>query len=550
MKHGARPKVPRWQSVVARHRDFEARPKRAPGELLVRGGTIGPGGWRPDPSDPVSYRYDGATAVGTYGVAGDAISSDSAHDAGGSAVGSADLELLFWGDYWRTASGPSSGDVMSAISRLLAAPYLSAHVQYGLSSMRLRGGTLVSSPGPPGPTFTADNVRDMVWALIDDNVFAEPDDSGGQIVYLVIAPMGSTYSDTSARGAHTAAHDTDLFDGDDAWVGWTNWGDIDFITDVLSHELTEAITNPLPGSREAWVLGRSLNGGNELGDACNNTVDRLDGLLMQAYWSERDHACVIPWHRYSCLLDSGSTVLDTVTTDSGIAVADTGPCQPPAPYQWWLQTHHQRDQYTLTTAGYTHPTYSWTLAGTSVSGAGTLNVSLESTLPDAVSDHRATRVVSLGYTVSGATLIVTNDPTDGNYSYDVAGVAAEAPKGSKRTTRTIEASGWMDGQTLLWEDAYYTARNTCAAKMRAYGTRMVERILREIDKGDPAPPWVDRLPAELRGDDRATVQELEHLAHYVGRQDPALAQGLHELSNLYITNGIGRTGANQGIIDR
>ncbi|MEP7178827.1 MAG: hypothetical protein ABI775_07045, partial [Pseudonocardiales bacterium] len=156
----------------------------------------------------MSYRYAGATAVGRYGVAGDATSTDSAHDAGGGAVGAADLELLFWGDYWRTANGPSTGDVMTAMGRILTSPYLSELNQYGFSSLRLRGGTLVSSPGPPGGTFSADDVRDMVWALIDDDVFPEPDDPGGVIVYLVVAPATSSYNDSAARGAHTSAHDT------------------------------------------------------------------------------------------------------------------------------------------------------------------------------------------------------------------------------------------------------------------------------------------------------------------------------------------------------
>lgn len=167
----------------------------------------------------------------------------------------------------------------------------------------------------------------------------------------------------------------------------------------------------------------------------------------------------------------------------------------------------------MTTFGYENPTCTWPLAGADVTGTGTLSVSVDTTHPDA-GDHRATKMVNIRYELSGPTLVVTNDPDDGNYSYDVLGVAAESPKGSKRTTRTMESSGCMDGQTLLWEDAYDKARDTCKAKMKAYGTRMVEHILREIDKGDPPPSWVD----------------------------PALAQGLYEVGSLYITSGVGHDG--------
>jgi hypothetical protein len=66
---------------------------------------------------------------------------------------------------------------------------------------------------------------------------------------------------------------------DHAWVGWIGNGSLDFVTDVFSHELVEAISDPEPDS-PAWVMDRSVNGGNEIGDACNNTVDRVNGQLL------------------------------------------------------------------------------------------------------------------------------------------------------------------------------------------------------------------------------------------------------------------------------
>ncbi len=183
----------KFQNVIAGKRDPEPKPHKPkrkqpehPGRRLMSGvrtgvfyGANGPGGWRPDPADPVSYRYAGSTVVGRYGVGGDAVATDSVSNKGAGTIGNVDLELLFWGDQWWTASGPTMNEVIGAVQQLLASPYLSALTQYGTGKVNLRSATLVSKPGPGVPTFSADDVRDMVWALIDDNVFPEPDDAGG-----------------------------------------------------------------------------------------------------------------------------------------------------------------------------------------------------------------------------------------------------------------------------------------------------------------------------------------------------------------------------------
>ena len=65
-----------------------------------------------------------------------------------------------------------------------------------------------------------------------------------------------------ARGAHTSAHDTDLFDGDDAWVGWTNWGDIDSCTSSQSARRIGAQTTGASALlANEWLWPRPVRGG-------------------------------------------------------------------------------------------------------------------------------------------------------------------------------------------------------------------------------------------------------------------------------------------------
>jgi hypothetical protein len=537
----------KFQNVIAGRRDPEPKPRTKPkrrqqehpGRRLMSGdrngvfyGANGPGGWRPDPADPASYRYAGSTVVARYAVVGDAQPTDSVTNKGAGTIGNVDLELLFWGNQWWSATGPTMNEIIGAVQQLLASPYLSALTQYGFGNVNLRSATLVSQPAPGVPTFSADAVRNMVWALIDDNVFPEPDEAGGKIIYMVFAPNGSRYNDSGARGAHSTAHDTDLFDSDDAWVGWIDNGDLDYIIDVFSHELVEALTDP--GPDDGWLMNRNINGGNEIGDACNGTADRLDGLLVQAYWSEQDKACVIPWHGYSAWMTTGSTVLQTSTVDSGKSEVSPGPCFPKGTYEWWVQQHVQRDTFTVNTGHFSSPAFSWKLAGTPVTGTGALPVAnVATTHPTVAGDGAKPQTITLHYHMAGNQLIVTNTPSDGNFAYAVEATVTDLNGASKRTKRVLANGGWMQGQDLVWDDAYTTARESCWAKLRDAAYRLVERAPWIIDKGDPPPPWVDRLPDHLRGADRIAVQQIESLAHYVKSVDAATAKNLKALSRRY-----------------
>ena len=141
--------------------------------------------------------------------------------------------------------------------------------------------------------------------------------------------------------------------------------------------------------------------------------------------------------------------------------------------------------------------------------------------------------VTLHHHVAGNQLVVTNTPSDGNFSYAVEVTVKDQSGASTRTTRVLTNGGWFQGQDLVWDDAYTKARESCWSKLRDAAYRLVARAPWIIDKGDPPPPWVDRLPDHLRGADRVTVQQIESLAHYVKGVDAAMARNLKALSRRY-----------------
>jgi hypothetical protein len=100
-------------------------------------------------------------------------------------------------------------------------------------------------------------------------------------------------SNKPLAGEHTYDTDYDFpFDYDKAWFGWvTHNGKLDSLTPIFSHELVEACTDPEGDGIQ--VNPRNDSNWNEIGDVCCSTA-RLNGVLVQSYWSDRDKACIIP----------------------------------------------------------------------------------------------------------------------------------------------------------------------------------------------------------------------------------------------------------------
>jgi hypothetical protein len=209
---------------------------------------------------------------------------------GGGAIGSGlPVQLIFWGGAWnQPATSPSAGAILASVQTILRGPWMSGLRQYGIRRCNLRGAVVVTGPAPPG-TYVDNDIKDLVWALIDDNKFPEPDDAGGRIIYMVFMPPGTAYGPGGIRGKHLVASDYDFpADIDHAWVGFITFNSsIGQITSTFCHELAETCTDP---ESDAWTV----TGNQEIGDVCNFVDQTINGILYESYWSATDNACLLP----------------------------------------------------------------------------------------------------------------------------------------------------------------------------------------------------------------------------------------------------------------
>jgi len=110
---------------------------------------------------------------------------------------------------------------------------------------------------------------------------------------MIIVPPGVGFSEAGVCGTHGYPGDYDFpADYDVAWGGFVlNDGNLDTITVSLSHELVEACTDP---EDDGWTIKGRSSPSAEICDICEKTTGRVNGVLVQGYWSVQHNACIIP----------------------------------------------------------------------------------------------------------------------------------------------------------------------------------------------------------------------------------------------------------------
>jgi hypothetical protein len=220
---------------------------------------------------------------------------------GGGVASTAPVQLIFWGSRWNRAStSPSAVEVHDAAAKLLSGAFMSDLVQYGVGRSPLRTSVMVIAPDPPpSPLLTPDgDIIGLVVDVLRANELPDPVSPDRPIICAVVLPPNATEEHAvtdNAAGAHFWGAIPDRPVDPDAltWVAWVGNGDLDRIMRTLGHEIVETCTNP---NGDGWMDDSAgPDDVDEIGDICNaSTADIGFGFLVESYWSQEEHKCVIP----------------------------------------------------------------------------------------------------------------------------------------------------------------------------------------------------------------------------------------------------------------
>jgi hypothetical protein len=210
---------------------------------------------------------------------------------GGSVLSAVQVTTIFWGPAWD--QDPLAGfaqKVNDFFAFILSSPLLDQLGEYSVPGMTIGHGSLVGrrtlASAPPSSVADGD-----VQKLLQQEIPSPPPES----LYFLYLPPGVTVNMSgTASCSNFCGYHSDL--GGRLFYAVMPYPDcsgcagglsvLDALTSTSSHELCEAITDPVPG--QGWY--DDANG--EIGDICAWQTKKLGAYTVQLEWSNRSGRCI------------------------------------------------------------------------------------------------------------------------------------------------------------------------------------------------------------------------------------------------------------------
>jgi hypothetical protein len=206
---------------------------------------------------------------------------------------------VFWGSAWSQATySTTAQDLNAFFDYILTSPLIDQLSEYSTSQYQIgygsRIGTVTLTTSDPGSTVDDSAIQQMLSNEIANNTLPQPT---ANTLYFVYLPSGTTVtlSGSSSCQSFCGYHD-DINNGqiyyavepypDCSGCLDSNLTTFESLTTTSSHELCEAITDPIPG--EGWY---DQNNG-EIGDICAWQLKQVGNYTVQEEWSNNANSCV------------------------------------------------------------------------------------------------------------------------------------------------------------------------------------------------------------------------------------------------------------------
>ena len=205
---------------------------------------------------------------------------------------------IFWGTAWQDpASSPLIQQLNDFFDFILTSELLDQLAEYNVPGNTIGHGLLTGTKNltdsEPGKTVQDSAIQLMLQSGISNGNLPA---ANANSLYFVYLPPGTQVKQSTAAsckdfcGYHDATPDGSLFyavmpfPGCDGCLG--GLAQFDALTSTSSHELCEAITDPIPG--QGWYDDNN----GEIGDICAWQTRQLGQYTVQLEWSNDAAACL------------------------------------------------------------------------------------------------------------------------------------------------------------------------------------------------------------------------------------------------------------------
>lgn len=204
---------------------------------------------------------------------------------------------VFWGKAWQDATNSAVLKQMNEFfDFILTSKLMDQMAEYSIAGKTIghgiRTGSFTMTSSEPGTKVQDSAIQKMLHSEIAAGTL--PAQNGNSLYFIFLPPgtqveQGGSASCTDFCGYHDATADNIFY----ATMPYPNCAGcegglsaLEALTSTSSHELCEAITDPVPG--QGWY--DDANG--EVGDICAWKTKKLNGYTVQLEWSNEAEACV------------------------------------------------------------------------------------------------------------------------------------------------------------------------------------------------------------------------------------------------------------------
>ena len=229
---------------------------------------------------------------------------------GGPVIANGKLFGVYWGSQWSTAQTQSVSRtaIDNFLGDLVKSAYMDLFAEYSVSGATIGRGSFLGSVvvgTDPATQIDDTDIQALIQQRLSDGSIPPWD---GNTLYVVFLPSGVTVTQGGSAscqtfcGYHNAIIDPNT-NAPLAYYGVLPYPDcagcmqtatggtlqpFDALTSVISHEVAEAITDPVPGS--GWYDDQN----GEIGDICAWQLATVDGYTVQQEWSNQAGSCIGP----------------------------------------------------------------------------------------------------------------------------------------------------------------------------------------------------------------------------------------------------------------
>jgi hypothetical protein len=253
------------------------------------------GSYAPDPIRIVPVHRVRELVEPAHGAA--AVADPQLTYRGGPLLTAVEVFTVFWGAWWQGSDGTTLADQLNGFFDVVLTSQLIDQLgEYSVSGQTIghgsRIGTTTITEPALGTTVSDAQIQQALAELVGAETLPGPNANTLYFVYLppnVMVTQGGSSSCQAFCGYHNATG-ADVFYAVMPYPGCSGCAGglalLDALTSTSSHELCEAITDPVPG--DGWYDDQN----GEVGDICAWQTRQLGDYTVQLEWSNQQNACV------------------------------------------------------------------------------------------------------------------------------------------------------------------------------------------------------------------------------------------------------------------